>query len=325
MRRQKIAFSLLDNAFETISDFEQAQELADDLSIEELHKKLDDFARLYCPVHESFEQVYHWSVMQAEYATDIVFKKQADLQAIYEQLISTAIHTVKPDNIATFLGRKLHANYQGEAGNHYHVRLEGTRIKHSMGPVAIKMYDKFKKILRIETTVNNLSFFKHYRTVEHKDGTTSKKYANMKKNIYSLDPLREVLVASNRRYLEFISAIEDRRTGHKNLERLSTPVKENNRKYKGFNLFDHQDLELLLVIIRGEFNIYGFQNRNIREHMPAKNSGQISRLIKRLRMHGLIRKAKNAYKYYLTKLGKKVIATALKIKELVIIPQLNTV
>ena len=52
------------------------------------------------------------------------------------------------------------------------------------------MYDKFKKILRIETTVNNLTFFKHYRTVEHRDRTSSKKFAAMKKNIYSLAPYK---------------------------------------------------------------------------------------------------------------------------------------
>jgi predicted transcriptional regulator len=57
--------------------------------------------------------------------------------------------------------------------------------------------------------------------------------------------------------------------------------------------------------------------------MQAKSSGQISRLIARLRMHGMIRKAKNAYKYYLTYLGKMVISTALKIKELVVVPELN--
>jgi hypothetical protein len=39
------------------------------------------------------------------------------LQAIYENLARTAIHTVKPDNIATFLGRKLHTQYEGEIGN----------------------------------------------------------------------------------------------------------------------------------------------------------------------------------------------------------------
>ncbi len=37
--------------------------------------------------------------------------------------------------------------------------------------VSIKMYDKLSLILRIETTANNVSFFKHYRKVEHRDGT----------------------------------------------------------------------------------------------------------------------------------------------------------
>jgi hypothetical protein len=110
--------------------------------------------------------------MQAEYATDIVFKKQEDLQQIYGELIATAIHTVKPDNIATSLGHKLDNRYQGEVGNNYRVRIEGSSVKHTMGSVSIKMYDKFSKILRIETTANNISFFKHYREVVHRDGTT---------------------------------------------------------------------------------------------------------------------------------------------------------
>ena len=75
---------------------------------------------------------------------------------------------MKPD-IATFLGRKLNGNYQDEMGNRFNTRIEGMRIKHTMGPVSIKMYDKFRLILRIETTVVNVSFFKHYREVEHKN------------------------------------------------------------------------------------------------------------------------------------------------------------
>jgi hypothetical protein len=89
-------------------------------------------------------------VDQVEFATDIVFQRQSDLQAIYERLTRTAIHTVKPDNIATFLGRKLNGNYQDEMCTRFNTRIEGTRIKHSMGPVSIKMYDKFRLILRIE-------------------------------------------------------------------------------------------------------------------------------------------------------------------------------
>ena len=318
-----ISYRLLDNAFIEIEDFDKAQTLADEFYSKALHTLLDKFADTYCPIYGDFEQTYHWSILQAEYSLDIVFKKQEDLQPIYDQLVTTAIHTVKPENIATFLGRKLDGKYQAEVGNRYNVRLEGSRIRHSMGNNSIKMYDKFSHILRIETTTNNVSFFKHYRRVEHQDGTSSRKYAAMKKNIYSLGSLKDCLKAANRRYLEFISAIEDRRVGRDKLTKISTSVTENNRSYKGFNFFDEQDLKLLYSILRGEFNISGFQNKHLKSFLPQKSSGQISRLLKRMRTHGLIKRIGKTYKYYLTKLGKHVILTALKIKELVIIPELD--
>ncbi len=266
---------------------------------------------------------YHWSVDQCEYATDIVFRKQADLQAIYENLTRTAIHTVKPDNIATFLGRKLSPQFEGEMGNRFNIRIEGTRIKHTMGPVSIKLYDKFGLILRIETTVNDLTFFKHYRAVEHRDGSRETKWASMQKTIYSLPALRELLEAANRRYLEFLSAMEDYRAGRNKLDKLSQPVEQEGRRCSGFNLFNRDDETLLCSIVRGEFNISGrLQNKALRLHLPELSSSQISRLLKRLRTHGLIKKVGRTYKYYVTALGKEVVATALKLRELVIIPQL---
>jgi hypothetical protein len=51
-------------------------------------------------------------VDQCEYATDIVFRMQTDPQAIYDNLARTAIHTVKPENTATFLGRKLSPKFE---------------------------------------------------------------------------------------------------------------------------------------------------------------------------------------------------------------------
>jgi len=163
LRRRGIDFTLLDNAPTRIADWERAQSLADDLRIQKLHRKLDEFASRFCPIHRSFGADYHWSVNQCEYATDIVFRKQADLQPLYEDLSRTAIHTVKPDNIATFLGKKLVPQFEGEMGNRLNTRIEGTRIKHTMGPVSLKLYDKFGLMLRIETTVNDMTFFKHYR------------------------------------------------------------------------------------------------------------------------------------------------------------------
>jgi hypothetical protein len=284
---------------------------------------LDWFAETFCPVTEKLDTSYHWSIMQAEYATDIVFKRREDLQDIYGTLTRTAIHTVKPDQVATFLGRKLTGNFQDELGNDFNTRIEGTRIKHRMGPTSIKMYDKFGLVLRIETTSNNVSFFKHHRTVEQRNGEQCFKLAPVKKSIYSLQPdLRDLMAAANRRYLEFISSIDDPSSGIQALNKVSTSIKENGKTYKGFNFFKGEDQLLLEIITRGEFNISGLRNSDIRKRLPQKSSSQVSHLLKRLRTHGLIKKIGRTYKYYLTAFGRHVILSGLKLKNLVLIPEL---
>ena len=119
-----------------------------------------------------------------------------------------------------------------------------------------------------------------------------------------------MLEAANRRYLEFLSAIEDPGAGRNKLDKLSQSVEQEGRRYFGFNLFDADDENLLCSIVRGEFNISGLQNKTL--HQPELSSSQVSRLLKRLRTHGLVKKVGHTYKYYVTAFGKKVVATALK-------------
>jgi hypothetical protein len=322
LRQQGISFELCDNAFLEIADFEQANQLAKQLDMECLHIKLDRLAHKYCPVANALGLAYNWSIMQAEYATDLVFKQQSTLQAFYPHLLEILIQAVKPTDIATFLGRKLHGNYRGEMGNRFNVRLLGSRIKHHMGPVSIKMYDKFNIVLRIETTVVNVSFFKQYRQVHHRDGSSTTQWAPMKKTIYSLPALQETLLAANRRYLKFISEIETPEVGVHKLQQLAETKAVNDRRYKGFNLFAEEDTSFFRLLSRGEFTISGLTNKRLRQHLPHKNSGQVSRLLKRLRVHGLIKKIGRCYKYYLTDFGRQVVLLALKLRELVVIPEL---
>jgi hypothetical protein len=318
-----IAHRLLDNAFVEIADWSQAQQLADELSVQALHKALDRFAKLYCPVADKLGESYHWSIMQVEYATDIVFARQDELQTIYGNLTRTAIHAVKPENVATFLGRKMHGNYTDELGNDFSTRIEGTRIKHHMGPASIKMYDKFGMVLRIETTANDVTFFKHHRRVEQRDGGQEFKLAPVRKTIYSLQPdLRDLLRASNLRYLDFISEVDDPSSGTKALAKISASVEENGRTYKGFNLFASQDQRLFETIVRGEFNISGMRNADLRSRLKGRSSGQVSHILRRLRLHGLIKRIGRTYKYYLTDLGRRVALAGLKLKHLVLIPAL---
>ncbi|MBD3327907.1 MarR family transcriptional regulator [Candidatus Peregrinibacteria bacterium] len=260
--------------------------------------------------------------MQVEYATDIVFKHQKDLQPVYSQMCETAIHAVKADDVATFLGRKLKANYNGEAGSNYGIRIEGTRIRHQLGSTSVKMYDKFGHILRIEVTSNDVSFFKQFRDVRKHDGSVVKKYASMKKSIYSMSDLATILKEATTRYIAYISDIEDRSGGIKRLIKIARTIRKPNQSIKGLNLFDESDLSLLNAIARGEFTISGFRNKHLRKILPGISSQKMSRLLLRLRLHGLIKRVPKTLKYYLTTLGRSVVLLGLKLREMVIIPHL---
>jgi len=174
----------------------------------------------------------------------------------------------------------------------------------------------------LETTTNDVTFFKHFRDVKKADGTIENKIAPMRKSIYSIADLATVMRTANKRYLEFLSALDDPTSGAPKLEKLSTPIKQHNHPYKGFNFFDKNDLALLRTIARGEFNITGFQNKNLRKFLPSLTPSKATRAIKRLRVHRIIRKVRNSYKYQLTRLGKLVVALGCQIREFFMIPAL---
>jgi DNA-binding MarR family transcriptional regulator len=322
LRKKNIEYEMLDNAFIQISDFEMAQKLSNRFNPEDLHKALDLFAKRYCPTATELGMSYSWTIMQIECATDIVFKNQEYLQPMYDEIIKTAIHTVRPDNIATFLGQRITYNCKKEVGTNFNQRILGTRIKHHMGDVSIKMYDKFGLVLRIESTCNDVGAFRVNRDVQHNDGSVTVQKAPMRKSIYSLYLLFTIMKAANYRYLEFISSFDDHSDGEKKLSETTASKIENGRSYRGFNFFNAKDLRILDIIDRGEFNIHGFQNIDIRRRFGTLSSSAVSRIIKRLHLHGFIERVKGTYKYFLTTLGKSVVVAGLKVKNLIIVPAL---
>ena len=330
LRKAKIAFELNDNAFADVSDWQKAQDLSDGLMVTELHARMDAAVARYCPVLEQLGR-YHWSIMQAEYATDIVFRSAATLAPLYDHLLRTAILAVKVSDVATFLGRSPNRSTEREAGSdfsirHHGLRIEGRRVRHYLGPASIKMYDKHGFILRVETTTNDVTFFRHHRMVEQLDGQRVMKLAALKKSIYSLCPdLASISRAANNRYIDFLSTIDDPTPGIKALSKISESVEERDHRYRGFNFFDDDDQTLFETLCRGEFFIHGFRNRSLREHLKRFRSSQISRLLKRLRLHGIIKKVGKTYKYYLTELGRNVAIAGLTLKNLFLIPEFASV
>jgi hypothetical protein len=318
-----IAFERVDNAFLAIEDFPAAQRLADSLSPKRLKRRLDGAVRRFCPTLRKFPSGIYWSVMQLEYSTDIVFSSKETLATIYEEMVRTLVHAVKPDQVAMFLGRRLDPRFAGELGSGLVRRTEGMVLRHFMERAGIKMYDKFGRILRLETFTNDVRFFKHYRTVEKRDGTTTKKIAAARKTIFSLPALARLMGACNRRYLDFLSLVVDPTNEIRTIEKVSATVREDERTYRGFNLFAERDVVVLRAVGQAGMEAFGFRNRHLRERLPGATAGQVAHIIRRLRRHGLLKKAAKALKYHVTALGKLIIAASLKLREMFLVPSLR--
>jgi hypothetical protein len=318
-----IGFAMADNAFVRIDDWPRAQALADSLSPDDLHRILDRYAAQCCPVLDAFNHSYHWSLMQVEYATDLVFRSQATLRPLYEQLARQAVLGVKAEHVASFLGHKITAQLAQEVGSQFATRIEGTCIKHRYGKSTIKMYDKFALVLRLETTSNDVSAFRHHRRVEHRKRPATRALAPVKKTIYSLKDLREILLGCNRRYLAFLSALDDFSGGVKALHRLTQPRRADGRTIKGVNFFNPLEQALLRALQRPAFNIAGIRRADLAPILASLSPATITRHLARLRHLGVIKRVTGTYRYYLTRIGRAAVAAASRITELTLVPALS--
>ena len=262
--------------------------------------------------------------MQTEYSTDLVFNSEATLKAIYEQLSRQAVIAVKAENVSSFLGKKITPQLAQEIGSRLSTRFEGTCIKHRMGSASVKIYDKYGQVLRIETTTNDVSFFKHHRKVEHKNGTETRELAPLKKSIYSLIDLREILLGCNRRYLDFLSSLDDHSDEKRALQKLTEPKTVQNITWRGFNFFAATDQALLRAVLDPKFTIHGLRLADLKRYLPNLSDSSLSRQIKRLRIFGMIKRVSGTFRYYLTKLGRAAIAACVHATEFNILPALAT-
>jgi DNA-binding MarR family transcriptional regulator len=315
-----IGYSMADNAFVRIDDWQRAQQLADALSPDQLHRVLDHYAGLCCPVCDVFGQSYHWSLMQVEYATDLAFRSTATLAPLYDQLIRQTVLNVKAEQVANFLGRHITPQLAQEIGSQFSTRIEGTCLKHRFGKSSIKMYDKCGIVLRIETTTNDVSFFKHHRKVEHREGPPTRELAPVKKSIYSLIDLREILHGCNRRYLTHLSALDDFSAGVRALDRLTKPHKVEEKTVKGINFFEPGDATLLHALQDPRVNIAGIRRADLLAELEMLSPNRLSRQLRRLLDLGVIKRVTGTYRYYLTKAGRAAIAAAERLIAAMIIP-----
>ena len=319
LKREGIEYAQADNAFLRVADLERAPALADGFSPEVLHRRLDRYAQSWCPVLDVFGQTYHWRIRQAEYATDLMFRSEHLLVPLDDAIARQAVLAANADRVSGFLGKKVTPQRAQEIGSRLSTRIAGRCIKHYMGTAGVKVYDKFARVLRVETTVNDLGFFKHHRKVEHKDRHVTRELAPLQKTIYSLIDVREILLGCNQRYLAFLSSLDDPSAGERDWQRLSQPRVGADPRVKGLNFFDAVEQTLLRTLQLGKCTIHGWRRADLLAYLNITPSA-MSRQLKRLHVLGLSKKVAHTYRYYLTPMGRSAIAAACSLTRFNILP-----
>lgn len=321
--RHGIAYRKEDNAFTWIADLKRAQRFADRQVQIPWHRRLKRFALQVNPLLGDLLKGmdYYWVTDQAEYATDVMFENPASLKPFYEQWLKHATLYFSAEDVLTFLGRKLHANFQGEVlTDCKKKRWPGARVKHRVKENWIKMYDKHGCVLRIETVINQPREFKVRRQGTRR-GRTVTDWFPLPKGVAHLFRYAQIAKAANGRYLDALSAVEPPPREAKVMQRLAEPARRAKRSFRGFNPALKEDVELFAALLRGENAIHGIRNQALREllfgdspdpSLRRRQANRISRLLKRLHVHGLTAKVPHTRRWRLTAQGAVVITTILK-------------
>jgi hypothetical protein len=338
-----IDYRRYDNCFPWIGDVTKAQELMDKQTSVQWPELLDGIARQLNSAHSDmfsrFRQEYYWSTYQSEVATDVMFREAANLTAIYPSLVKHAITLFGSPDVMRFFGHRrltgageVKKSFTGEVVSDLKIRTEGIRVKHSVNGNGLKMYDKGgapivvspapgTTVLRVEATVNNPRDFKVYRPVEGGD-KDDLAWRPLRQGVADLHRRVEVSRAATGRYLEALASVDITKPLGKVAEPISKPATDDKgRRVRALNPYSREDAELLAAVNRGEFSINGFRNRDLRRLLfsspPASKdeersrAGKISRKLRLLRVHGLIKKVTGSHRYLLTDMGREVVNAVL--------------
>jgi hypothetical protein len=322
--QNKIRYRRDDNCFPWIEDVAKAQRLMNRQLRLSWPKALARVVRQLNPAHgrifRGFPIPYYWSIFQSEWATDVMFQKASDLAAIYPAMVLHGIQTFSSDDVMRFLGRKAHGNFAGEIVSDFKDRPEGIRIKHRVEANSIKAYDKAGSVLRVETTMNDPSDFKVFRTKEG-DPNGKAAWRPLRRGVADAYRRTQVSQASNERYLDALAGADTSTPLGELIRDICKPTAYKGKRVRALRPWAEPDLALFGAVSRGEFCVNGFRNRDLQcllfDHAPETSeqqrhrSARVSRLLRMLRAHHLIQKVPRTHRYVLTARGRDVISAVL--------------
>lgn len=121
--------------------------------------------------------------------------------------------------------------------------------------------------------------------------------------------------------MDAMATVDDSTTVEELTRRLEAPVVWKDRRVRGLRLLDPGDRQLLAAINRGEYTIAGLRNRDLQGMLfrgeptspgeRLRRSAFVSRKLRLLRAHGLLKKVQGTHRYQVTTNGRRAITAIL--------------
>jgi len=263
---------------------------------------------------------YYWTLWQSEWATDLIVDAPAELTATMASLLRHAWITGNSANVLRYLGRPLtdagkpHARSANEVVSRVLDFHDGLRVRHWVNHNSVKVYNE-QNVLRIETTINMPDMFRVYRRAQGQPPTARKKLRPLRKGVADIPLRAQVSQDVNNRLMDELSSFSD----HTPLIDLLTPYAlartQQGRRVRALDL-SGKDRLLLQAISDPCFTVSGISNVGLRKKLRGtfwgagrtdkQLSARLSRHLRLLRDHGLIRKVPNRHRYHLTGKGQQL-------------------
>jgi hypothetical protein len=317
----------LGNLLVQVADPALAQALLDEQTRTDwpalLQELVEPIHPLWDYLHQDVRAPYYWMTEQSEWATDILFRSPDFLAQWYPRWLRHGITALSCRDALQYLGKAVppegYGSCRQEARIDLRARPEGVRLKFWYGSNSVKLYDKEApraNALRLETTINDPSGYRVYRTKEGEPADAPKSWQQLRKGVADLGRRAAVSQACNQRLAESLASVAETTPLGKLLEPLSQPVRDDRgRRYRALNPTAGEDGALLRAVAHGEFLINGFRNRDLRHRLcPASSDVRVqrqqaaamTRKLALLRAHGLIVKVQKTHRYRLSAAGQRV-------------------
>lgn len=323
LEKHGVGFERHKNKILSLDDYQKAQALLNMQLNTQWAEMLNSFLpRVFPGMQEILgpHLSYYWTLWQSEWATDHVFVSEDALRPIGEALIRQAFMTGTSDRILRYFDRPFtktgvpYANMNSEVMGRIMGFGDGVCARHWVDHNSVKVYTE-KNTLRTETTMNDPRKFKVYRRAQGESEDTKKRLLPMRKGVADITVRTQVSQNINDRMNDTLAQSSD----DKPIAELIIPFCKSRikkgRPLRGLEPMG-KDRELIIAIADPVLNVSKITNRALREMLSGslglkgktlrQQSAKVSRLIRFLRNHGILRKLPKQRKYSLTVKGTKI-------------------